>query len=102
MSSEEMARELERLRADVAALQNAHHDSEDRTSSTLGATPAEPADDLPEGPGVVETHEAELTETLKSQLDELGELLHDEVKNMPAVTSLAVFTLGILLGRFLR
>jgi hypothetical protein len=37
-----------------------------------------------------------------SQLDELLELLEAEIKDLPTITCLIVFSLGILMGRFLR
>ena len=96
MSSEDMARELERLRADVAALKEARRESGVPPPDTPqeGQAPAA----FSSSSGVAE----ELSETVQSQLEELGELIHDEVKNLPAVTGLTIFTLGILLGRFLR
>ncbi len=103
MSAEDMAKELERLRADVAALQAARRESEAAAVSPAPrASSAEATEEPPEEPADAESGEMELSEAVKAQLEELGDLLHEEVKNMPAVTSLAVFTLGILVGRFLR
>ena len=45
---------------------------------------------------------AQSSESPHSQLDELIELLEAEVKDLPTVTCLLVFSLGILMGRFLR
>jgi hypothetical protein len=39
---------------------------------------------------------------MKSQVDELVKLLETEVRDLPAVTCLLVFSLGILMGRFMR
>ena len=39
---------------------------------------------------------------MRSQLHELTELLEAEIRDLPTITCLAVFTAGILLGRFLR
>ena len=45
---------------------------------------------------------AEAAEPEHSQLDELLELLEAEIKDLPTITCLIVFSLGILMGRFLR
>ena len=41
-------------------------------------------------------------EQIKGQLQELTDLLEEEIRDLPTITCLAVFTAGILLGRFLR
>ena len=41
-------------------------------------------------------------EEVKSQLDELAALLEHEIRDLPTITCLAVFSLGILMGRLLR
>ena len=94
MSDNDTARELEKLRADVAALSDARRQDAATSADSQAAsaeTPAEPV-------------EAELVipEEQKTQLEELGELLQAEIRDLPTITTLAVFSLGILMGRLLR
>ncbi len=42
------------------------------------------------------------TDTVKNQIEELIKLMQDEIRDMPAVTTLVVFALGIIMGRHLR
>lgn len=96
MSSSETALELEKLRAEVAALRAA------KEKSAPG--PAEP-DEVPAeatGPAGAESTSEGPTVDMRSQLHELTELLEAEIRDLPTITCLAVFTAGILLGRFLR
>ncbi len=91
MSSSETALELEKLRAEVAALRAA------KAATDAGAEETES--------GSVEFESAvgeEPVEHIKNQLRELTDLLEEEIRDLPTITCLAVFTAGILLGRFLR
>ena len=94
MSGDETARELEKLRADVAALSDARRqDAATSADSETGSAdaPAEPAlADIP------------ISEEQKTQLEELGDLLQAEIRDLPTITCLAVFSLGILMGRLMR
>ena len=102
MSKDDVERELARLRAEVAALSAARKESAaapappppvaDATAST--ETDAPPETDAADG--------AQAAEPEHPQLNELLELLEAEVKDLPKITCLIVFTLGILMGRFLR
>jgi len=94
MSNEETARELEKLRADVAALSDARRETASR--------PAEPLQT--EAAPVEEEHLLDdlIPPEQKSQLEELGELLQEEIRDLPTITCLAVFSLGILMGRLMR
>lgn len=101
MTQEDVAGELARLREDVAALKAARASSgADREPAPIATEPTDRREAAEGASAPDETGDGE--HDLKSQLDELGDLLHEELKEMPAVTSLAVFSLGILLGRFLR
>lgn len=135
MSVDDLTRELERLRADVKALEAARAQPPAAVSVTDAPSPAAPSVPSPApvdsaaadsgasgtapasgpagapamGGGAVEgsasaavSAEQAADPQLRSQIEELGDLLHDELKSMPAVTSLTVFALGILFGRFLR
>jgi hypothetical protein len=94
VSNNDTARELEKLRADVAALsdargQDAAQPSEPPASSTEPVTEPAPI-------------ELAIPEEQKSQLEELGDLLQAEIRDLPTITCLAVFSLGILMGRLMR
>ena len=95
MSKDETARELERLRADVAALSDARREA--------AAKPAEPQPVVEETPAAaVAAGEAAVPEAQKTQLEELGDLLQAEIRDLPTITCLTVFSLGILMGRLMR
>lgn len=95
MSNNDTARELERLRADVAALSDARRET--------APTSAEPPPDVAD-PVKTEQMVSDLgvTDEQKSQLEELGDLLQAEIRDLPTITCLAVFSLGILMGRLMR
>ena len=97
MTDDSMQKELEQLRAEVAALSAA---------GRQGAAPADthqPAQPAVEQAGAA-TGAAEpvLPEEVKDQMSEFMELLEAEVRDLPTITCLAVFSLGILMGRWLR
>ena len=91
MSNNDTARELEKLRADIAALQDAKRE--------VKAAPPEPPAAEPQA---AEAAEVELPEEHKTQLEELGDLLQQEIRDLPTITCLTVFSLGILMGRLMR
>lgn len=45
---------------------------------------------------------AQAEHTIREQIEELTRLLQDEIRDMPALPTLAVFMLGVLIGRYLR
>jgi len=89
MSNEDMQAELEQLRKQVAELSAARKQQQ--------AEPPPQEEETPEVAGPEEVEPA-----VKGQVEELLKLLQDEVRDMPAITTLTVFALGILMGRFLR
>jgi len=95
MSSSDTALELEKLRAEVAALRAAKEDMEPETEKPE-PTRAGPS------PAAGTAPEERTEEHFKGQLEELTDLLETEIRDLPTITCLAVFTAGILLGRFLR
>ncbi|MDJ0905434.1 MAG: hypothetical protein QNI96_05400 [Woeseiaceae bacterium] len=101
MAGDDTARELERLRADVAALQDARRENKKQAQEAPPEdTPAAAAStEAPEAPAVEATA---LPEEQKTQLEELGDLLQQEIRDLPTITCLTVFSLGILMGRLLR
>ena len=94
MSENDTSRELEKLRADVAALSDARR-QDAATSAHSDAKSAEASAEP-------DQHELAIPEEQKTQLEELGELLQAEIRDLPTVTTLAVFSLGILMGRLLK
>ncbi|MGI9342631.1 MAG: hypothetical protein ACR2QV_07255 [Gammaproteobacteria bacterium] len=95
MSSSETASELEKLRAEVAALRAAKEEPDPERAASESARAehgSRSEDEKAEEPG----------EFLKGQLEELTDLLETEIRDLPTITCLAVFTAGVLLGRFLR
>jgi len=93
MSSNETSLELEKLRAEVAALRAAKEEA----ATEPAAESSEPAPSSAADP-----EKAEPGEHIKNQLEELTDLLETEIRDLPTITCLAVFTAGVLLGRFLR
>lgn len=100
MSDEEIKRDLAQLRAEVAALSSARRES-GSASAGAEATP-QPSEAPAAAPASGGTVESGAEEAEQSQLDELLELLEAEIKDLPTITCLIVFSLGILMGRFLR
>jgi hypothetical protein len=95
MANDETVRELEKLRADVAALSDARREA--------AAKPAEPQPVVEEKPAVESVADAAaVPEEQKTQLEELGDLLQAEIRDLPTITCLTVFSLGILMGRMMR
>ncbi len=95
MSKDDTARELEKLRADVAALSDARREA--------AAKPAVPQPVVEEAPAEASAAgDADLPEAQKTQLEELGDLLQAEIRDLPTITCLTVFSLGILMGRLMR
>ncbi|UCE89893.1 MAG: hypothetical protein JSW10_03450 [Pseudomonadota bacterium] len=89
MSNQDMQRELDELRKEVAALSKARKQRE-----------PEPPPEEEEAPVTAEPGADE--NAIKGQVEELLKLLQDEIRDMPAITTMAVFALGILMGRYMR
>jgi len=95
MSKDETARELEKLRADVAALSDARREATAKSAEPQPASAEEPQ-------ALAAATESVLPEEQKTQLEELGDLLQAEIRDLPTITCLTVFSLGILMGRLMR
>lgn len=101
MTQNDSLKALQQLKAEVAALKAAQKaaplsDGDELEKKNLSADKAQetsPAQDSVSTP-------AKLSE--EEQLDELKTLLAKEIKDLPTVTTLAVFSLGLLMGRYLR
>ena len=113
MADKDMQNELEQLRAEVAAL-SAARASKKAAEAQADTSPVEslsPETDVPEtgdltgGIGsILENAKAATADDpeLSGQFDQLIEQLEHEIKDLPAITTLAVFSLGVLFGRLLR
>lgn len=107
MANEEITKELEKLRADVAALSQAREqDAQSQSTQETEPAAATPATTpaTTEVPGELQDTQAsvEPDDAIKSQLEELSTLLHEEIRDLPTITTLVVFSLGILMGRLIR
>ncbi len=104
MADKDMHKELEQLRAEVAALATARASKQaaDAQSDTAPIEHQPPETD--EIGGIIENAQAAVATDaeLKGQFDQLFEQLEHEIKDLPAITTLAVFSLGVLFGRLLR
>ena len=104
MADKDMHKELEQLRAEVAALATARASKQaaDAQSDTAPIEHQSPETD--ELDGIIENAQAAVATDaeLKGQFDQLFEQLEQEIKDLPAITTLAVFSLGVLFGRLLR
>jgi hypothetical protein len=101
MSNDDTASELQKLRAEMAALKEAQREPE------TDASPPGPSEKLtPPEKTIAQAAAADEAdageEVMKSQLDELATLLEHEIRDLPTITCLAVFSFGILMGRLLR
>ena len=89
MSHADLQDELLRLRKQVEALSAARR--KQRAQAESEQEEPEPVDD-----------DTETEHAIGKQIEELIQLLREEVRDMPAMPTLAVFMLGILVGRYLR
>ena len=94
MSKGETERELEKLRAEVAALSDARR--------KVASAPAEFPPAVAEPAAVPPPADAEFPEGTRTQMEELGDLLQAEIRDLSTITCLTVFSLGILMGRLMR
>lgn len=104
MAGEDMHKELEQLRAEVAAL-SAARASKQATDAQPETPPVETqTSEQDEVSDIIEHAQAavEADAELKGHFDQLFEQLEQEIKDLPAITTLAVFSLGVLFGRLLR
>ena len=98
MRNEEIQAELAALRAEVVALAAAR---EQAAEPDPGPEPEAPAD----ASTLVAEEDGESGgegEGFKGEIQELMGLLESELRETPMVSGLVIFSLGILVGRFLR
>ena len=89
MSTSEVQQELAKLRKEVAAL-SATRKQKERPQT------------LEDDEAPTDTEEENSGNAIKNQIEELTTLLQDEIREMPALTTLTVFALGVVMGRLLR
>jgi hypothetical protein len=106
MSNEKMQKELESLRSEVATLSKARTAEQKKQPKTKTAeeTPSPTVASQAESASVAEAAAIDVddADAVQTQMDKLLKQLEHEIKDMPAVTTLAVFSLGVLFGRLLR
>jgi len=104
MTGEDMHKELEQLRAEVAALSAARASKQAAEAQSDTAPIESQTPEMDEVSGIIENAQAAVADDaeLKGQFDQLFEHLEQEIKDLPAITTLAVFSLGVLFGRLLR
>ncbi len=102
MSDKEMQKELESLRSEVAALSKAREKerrkAEAREQERAAAEPQPAAAAIAQAAAV----DVDDPEAVQTQIDKLLEQLEHEIRDLPTITTLAVFSLGVLFGRLLR
>ena len=103
MTDKDTQRELESLRSEVAALSKARAKERRQAPQPDEATPA------PETPPAAAAAVAEAAAididdpaAVQTQMDKLLAQLEHEIRDMPTITTLGVFSLGVLFGRLLR
>ncbi len=97
MRNEEIKAELESLRAEVRALAEARADAAQDRAQEPRSDPASLS--VEDGRS---DDEPALHDGIRQQIDEVVELLEHEMKESPVVAGVAIFALGILVGRLLR
>jgi hypothetical protein len=95
MADDETGRELEKLRAEMSALADARRE----VASAPVETPPVAAAAVEESATADDT---ESSTANKTQFEELGDLLQAEIRDLPTITCLTVFSLGIIMGRLMR
>lgn len=89
MSDEDLHAELLRLRKQVEELSRVRKQQEAK---------AERDDEESEA----SDEHAETESAIRKQIEDLMKMLQDEIRDMPAMPTLGVFVLGVLVGRYLR
>lgn len=104
MSDKETQKELESLRAEVAALSKAR--AKERRREPEAAAEPSPAASPAQATAAAVVDAAAIDiddpEAVQGQLDKLLAQLEHEIRDMPTITTLGVFSLGVLFGRLLR
>lgn len=96
MGNSDVALELEKMRAELAALKQSRSDLD--AQANANATAATASIELEEA--IVEAEQSDVA--IKNQFEELTDLLKEEIGELPTITTIVVFSLGILMGRLMR
>lgn len=103
MTDKEMQKELESLRSEVAALSKAR--SKERKQEPQ-SEPAAAAEEIPLAAAAAVSEAAAIDiddpDAVQSQMNKLLAQLEHEIRDLPTITTLGVFSLGVLFGRLLR
>lgn len=104
MSDKETQKELESLRAEVAALSKAR--AEERKPTQKQEPEPAPAASTAQttAAAVVDAAGIDIDDpdAVQGQVEKLLAQLEHEIRDMPTITTLGVFSLGVLFGRLLR
>lgn len=102
MTDRETQKELESLRAEVAALSKAR--AKERKPKPEPAPQPAAAPSQSAAAAVVDAAAVDINDpdAVQTQMDKLLAQLENEIRDMPAITTLGVFSLGVLFGRLLR
>ena len=105
MADKDMQKELESLRAEVAALSKAKSkDRKQAPESEPTPQPAASAAHVTAAAAAVDAAGVDIDdpEAVQGMMDKLLAQLEHEIRDMPTITTLGVFSLGVLFGRLLR
>ena len=105
MATGESQSELEKLRAEIAQLKAAKEEQAAQEAQEAQARQLAQEQAIQESISqetVSVDPESQESVNEQAQVNELMELLGKEIKDLPTVTTLAVFSLGLLMGRYLR
>lgn len=97
MGKSDTTAELQKLREELEKLRKSSAPAGEQLAQTGLAAEA-----VAELESLDDSAETDTPNELKNQVDELLELLKHEVGELPTVTCVVVFSLGILMGRLLR
>ena len=98
MGNSDMALELEKMRAELAALKQSRSNVASHPDANATAAAAIATVEVEEA--IVEAEETDVA--IKNQFEELTDLLKEEIGELPTITTIVVFSLGILMGRLMR
>ena len=104
MSDKELQKELESLRSEVAALSKARAAEQRAEKKVAEPAPNTPDASQPTAAAITQAAAIDIDDpdAVQTQIDKLLEQLETEIRDLPTITTLAVFSLGVLFGRLLR
>ena len=104
MADKEMQKELESLRAEVAALSKARAKGRAQAPDPDPTPPAAAAAAAQTTAAAIDAAGVDLddADAVQTMMDKLLAQLEHEIRDMLTITTLGVFSLGVLFGRLLR